>query len=356
MSRIYYNPLDGSDSTSAVTSALFSSNTFVIADLFMWQSMDFVSFNPYADYLTWCYTNADFPIETGYLQLMASGSAPLGTWDNGFTAAPLTFIPEKFNHPKLEYGIGFENRTVEVDWFIDDSKQYPSSGGGVVTENCYTPKHLTLKQALLLGAFDECNFWIHRAVYSDSPNRGGTLLGTTLMHRGFIRSVEAALDHLKITVAALIDLFQVIKIPTQTITPNSRSVPYLPAVGAPPGFPGLISNVTVGAVNALDSLTLVSDLGSFAYARDVLKDCYISFCPFIDGASYPFGILAPNGMSPPPTFRICGNDATTTTSCVLYFYKPPIVGNGSFVNIFGQASYSTGAPGFRSVPPPEFGV
>jgi len=361
MSRIYYD-VNGTDTTSAVQAALLNSQTYVIADLFRFQAMIFWNGNAYGDYGDFVFTNADFPIFINKYQIGTSGTAQLGPYSGGNVYPQgLTFSPEKINHPKLEYDVGFEAKQVEIEWFMDDSKNYgvlfgsPLIAQAVVPMNtAISPVSLTLKQALLLGSFDECPFWIHRAVFSDSPNRGGILLGTTLMLRGFIRSVEAAMDHVKITVDSLLSIFQTTKLPVQTITPNTRSIPFYPAASAPPGG----ANIDSLTINSLYSITLNSNFGTFTWTRDILKDCYISFVPFISGAGYPTAIFAPEGKAPAPTFRIAGNDAGVVGHCTLYFYKPPIIPPGAFFNIFGQFSYSSpgAAPGFLLVPPPEFGV
>jgi len=53
------------------------------------------------------------------------------------------------------------------------------------------------------------------------------------MFRGFIRKTAATASQMKISLASLLDVFQSVQIPTQTITPNNRTLPYIPVAVSP---------------------------------------------------------------------------------------------------------------------------
>jgi hypothetical protein len=347
MRKIY--DVNGTDVTSTVLASLQAGNSFVFAKLFRFLVMNFWDYNPYGQYENFTFTDAGFPIFINQYQAFASGVSQLGTWTGGaMNADGLMFIPETMNCGTLEYAVGFEDHPVDVTWPMDDTKKYES---GICMPNALNPPNLTLKTAFALGAFSECPFWIHQAIFDNFPSQGGSLLGTTLLFRGYIRTATVTRTSLKLGIASLMDVFQQIQVPTQTITPNDRSVPYAPAAAGEPGG----TNIDLVTVLSLTSLNLHSNFGSFSLAKDALKDNWMTFQPAI--ISYPRDLLPGPGLPPPPMWRIRGNDASSTGDLVVYFYEPPIVPANTLsplINWFGQAPLGgTSAPGFPFVPPPE---
>lgn len=355
--RKIYSPT-GSDVTSTVQSYLLANRKLVTAYLYSWQFMIFWNYNPYGNWGMYCFTDAAFPIFLNRLQLTAApGTSAVGTYWNGVAQNNgLTWLPENLYHDKLHYGIGFEDHPVEVTWGYDNTVNYGVLEGAVSLSNiaptypteAQSPVNLSLKQALLLGAFDECPFWIHEALFTDFPNQGGTFLGTTLMFRGFLRKVEASASLLKFSVNSLMDVFQQVQVPTQIILPNTRASSYIPAVSA--SFGG---DFTIGPVI---SPTVVQFGTSETIGRDAMKDYFVTFEPNLVTGFH----IYQSGMPSAPAFRIAGNDASTGSAITLYFYETPIVPGNSFpaaVNIFSQLSQSTGVnPGFPYVPPPEYSL
>jgi len=353
MSRIILD-VDGNDVSASVQAFLLAGQSFVMCNLIRFVTIDFWDYNPEGAYVNFSFTDGDFPVFINKYQVGPTGSAQLGTWTGSTqNANGLTFYPENIVRDKFEYAVGFESNPTELSWWIDDNVDYGGKFSGSSLTSAISPVGLTLKQAFILGAFDEVPFWIHRAIFSDLPSRGGTLLGTTLMYRGFLRDIDVAVDHLKLSIDSLLSVFQDTQIPTQTITPNARVDPYFPAVGGPSGgaFTDLINVLTPW------SIQLHSNFGTYTYTRDQLKDCYCTFQPFITGAAYPSAILPKPGLPPPPSFRISGNDAGSGSNVTLYFYKPPILPQSAPVNfnIFGQNTMNTGN-GFPDVPPPELSL
>jgi hypothetical protein len=347
--------VNGNDVTASVQAFLLGNQSLVMVDLVRFLCIDFWNYNPDGNYVNFAFTNADFPVFVDKYQVFATGAAQLGTWAGGSQLTNgLTFLPENIVRDKFEYSVGFESNPCELSWWMDDNVDYGLKYTGSSLTAALSPVGLTLKQAFLLGVLDEAPFWIHRAIFSGLPSHGGTLLGTTLMYRGFLRDVDVGVDHLILSVDSLLSVFQDTQIPTQTITPNARRDPYYPAAGGP--TPG-------GAfVNGLTPLTpwsleLTSTFGTFSYTRDQLKDCYCTFGPFLTGANYPGGILPVPGLPPPPSYRISGNDAGSGHNVVLYFYKPYILPTNSPINfnIFGQNTMDSGN-GFPDVPPPELSL
>lgn len=334
--------------TSTVVSDLKAGSSFVFAKLFRFQCMNFWHYNPDGDYEDFTYTDAAFPIFINKYQTAASGVAQLGTWSSGhLNADGLMFQPDTMECGTLEYGIGFEDRPIDVTWPMDDTRDYLGSSGISLT-SAISPANLTLKQAFTMGAFTECPFWIHLAIFDDFPSRGGSLLGTTLMFRGYVRTVTATRTLLKIGLASLMDVFQNVQLPTQTITPNNREIPYVPA--APGSAGGAFVDSLI--VNSPTSITFHSNFGTFSVARDAQKDEWFAFQPFI--GSYPIGLLPGPGLPPPPMWRISGNEASSGSDFTFYFYEPPVVPSGNVIgNRFGQSDLGSGTHGFPFVPPPE---
>jgi hypothetical protein len=351
--RRIYNPSTGADVTSVVQGYLTSGQTFVFADLYSFFTVDFINANPDGGSAWWTYADSAFPIFVKQFQIgWLPGSyvpkmAQLGPLQTNGTnlAIGLTFQPEVISHNNLTYEVGFSSNPVEVTWAIDETKSYgPWSWSGVLSQitpvsNCLWPHNLTLKQAMLLGIFDMVPFWVHRAIfYPDFPTRGGSFVGTTLLHRGYLKTVAGSTDNVKIKIDSLMQVFQDTQVPVQTIMPNSRSMLFVPAPA------GGISLTNPVAVNALD-ITVTGTL-----AQNQLTDYWISFCP---GGGVLQNFTSGNPL--PPLFRVRGNSATSGGTATINFYEPYVMGNSPVVNLYGQNQFSNtlGAPGFPYVPAAE---
>lgn len=233
-------------------------------------------------------------------------------------------------------------------------------GSGVIASGLYP----SWQQGFSAGMFDECPVNIHRAFFNGDPKKGGTLLGTTLMFRGFVRQSETAQDHVKLTLTSLLDLFQEIQIPTQLIQPGNRTTPYVPA-----GITYTINNMD--AVNSTPTVLRFNNSLPSPPADHALQDAYM-----ITGAVTTF--TPQNGQPQPPFLRIRDN-VTTGGVLYIYLYEPTVIpldklanewvmsdhisGTGwtkqaATIAILTQlpTSNSYGAPGFPSVPLPEIGI
>jgi hypothetical protein len=321
--------------------------------------MNFWDNNPYGNYATFCFTDAEAPLFLNYAQLTPNGASQLGCWGgNPATLHPtgLSFIADNITHDKLSYGIGFEDKPVEITWAMDPARAYSALMYSTSLTAPYWsaladasfPANLTLKQALVMGLFTECPFWIHSALFTDFPRLGGTFLGTALMFRGFIRKTNSTASLLKITLASLLDVFQSVQIPTQTITPNNRTLPYIPVAVSAYADTGLFSNYSSPVfVNPLQ----LQIHTTFSIPAGYLQDCFLSFNP---GVYAGFSIFKA-GYPTSPTFRIQGNTAGPGT-IQIYFYEPYVwPQTASGFNLYQQQT-TAGGPieGLLFVPPPEF--
>jgi len=348
--RHVFDPILGSDVSTTVQAALQAGQELVTAFLYSWRFGLFWDYNPYNSYCTYTFTDAAFPIYVNKMQQSAVGAVQIGPYSHGSVdPIGLTFQPENFTLNELNYDVGFADHPVEVTWGINDSIDYgvlinTVLGGTYLTypSNAMLPAGLTLKQAFALGAFSECDFWIHQAIFSDFPANGGTFYGTTLMHRGMIKSVKITSSLIKFEISSLMRVFQETSIPTQTITPNNRSLPYLPFAASPYGGDWALNS-------SPNPLTLVFNT-SESINTGALQDSYISFNP----AGYAGFNGYFSGMSPQPVFKIQGNDASTGSTVNVYFYTPPIVpGVIGGYNLFSQQPLTGVAAGFENVPMPE---
>ena len=340
--RTIYDPLTGADNTATAKSFLQSGQTLVSSYLYSWKFVPpWLSNNSGS-------TQAYYAILIKTLQLAASGVATVTP------TAGLTFIPSfPIGFDKLEYGIGFEDHPVSMTLDLDDSKTYSAivnttGGASTAPQSAFTPANLNLKQAFLLDVFRECPFWIHQAIFTDFPSKGGTFLGTALMFRGFIRKVDASGSSLILTISSLMDVFQQVQIPTQTLTPNNRALPYI------------LGQILVGSdsfgfstFNVI-SPTVFQMSGGGPFTYNQLRDCWITTVGSWDA----FEFVAPparNGNPPTPTWRIIGNDASVAGLTTIYFEKAPIVCvSNAFLTLYSQNPLSGGSPGFPFVPPQEF--
>ena len=352
--RRVFDPNSGADVTSTVQGYLTSGRTFVMANLFRIQLMDFVANNPNGNYASLCYTDADFPIfvnkaQRGWLPGYQPNVEQLGTYTGGnLNANGLTFLPDTIQRSKLTYGIGFQASPLELVWAIDETKNYGyylGSPPALTTFNQATyPPNLTMKQAFLMEAFDRCPFWLYRAIfYPDFPTKGGSFVGTTLMFRGYIRNAVGSKESLRLTVDSLMQVFQDTQVPTQTIQPNSRSPWYVP--NPEPAFGGDFNSASPTGPTSFTVATAEN------VTAGALTDCWVTFCP----NAGVFSGFTP-GYPVPPVWRIRYNTAASGGSVTIYTYKPYIMGNGTYVNVLGQAALNAGVPGFPYVPKPEASV
>jgi hypothetical protein len=332
----------GEDVTSTVQGYLTSGQTFVFADLYRFQTVDFIDENTEGAVVDWTYTDGAFPIELDYYQIGWTAGSYVPTL---YAVGGATFEPENISHGNFTYSVGFTTNPVDVTWFIDETKSYgPWVDGEIVPiSNCSWPENLTLKQAMLLGVFDMVPFWIHRAIYyPDFPKFGGSLVGTTLMHRGYLRTVAGDSEKVKITIDSLMQVFQDTQVPVQTIMPNSRSALFVPTPDAPAGD-------TFTDPTPIDALNLQVNTPDPVDAN-LLQDCWASFSPS-GGALQGWK----SGSPLPPLFRIKGNTAASGGTLQINFYEPYVLGSVPVINIYGQNQFSntSGAPGFPYVPAAE---
>lgn len=349
--RSIYDPITGGDVTSTVHSLLRNSKTFVTFTLFRFQCMIFWDYNPYGNLGDFVFTDAPFPIFVQKYQVGANASSvtDLGYYHNGtLTPAGAIFLSDTMECQQLEYDIGFKDHPVQITWPIDDSVAYGVWVGSFVGEHetflngATSPVNLTLKRALMLGAFREAPFWIHSAIFSDFPSNGGSFLGTTLMHRGVIRKATANRSNIKLEIASLMDVFQQTQIPTQTLTPNNRALPYIPVAASPYGG-------DFGFVSATNEQTILFSTAE-TIAQDALRDSWMMFQTTpASGTGYFTGRVSA------PGWKIAGNEASTGSQVTVYFAAPPVIGGFPvLINVFTQLGTSGGAVGFPYIPPPEF--
>lgn len=356
--RKIYDPFTGADVTSSVQSALQSGTSFWTCQLYSFECFDFIHYNPYGNYMEFAYTDADINLWLKYAQRGATGASQLGTYGGGggviFNFTGLNFLSTNISYDKFVYGIGLEDNPVEVSWYMDPKVDYMTQtyGSGAVQWGslsiCTYPANLTLRQALAMNVFTECPFWIHTAIFSDAPSRGGTFLGTTLMFRGYIRSVKTTKSAVKLTLASLMDVFQSIQVPTQTMTPNNRALPYIPAAASPYMDGGIFVHYSGGTFISPVHLQVTT---TFSMPTSALRDSYMSWAP----AGYTGAPPYANGKPPAPVWRIEDNSAGPGVIDI-WFYEPYIVpvsiANWNFYAQLVQSGGST--QGFLNIPPPEF--
>jgi hypothetical protein len=371
--RPIIDPTAGTEIGASVRATMLSKQSFVMCNLYSFSNRAFWIFNPFNYCALWTFTDADWPISLDYVQLtsqafgatLLSGiNSPGGVnrlfWINGNTSSTsVMFLPHAigasndggFKHSALTYEVGLAAHDVDVTWFVDDRFDYfamfgPYSGGTPINPPNTTPPILSMKQVMsYYRAFDDCPFWIHRAFFSDFPKNGGSLLGTTLMWRGFIRKTEAAPDYLKISLGSLMQIAQDTPLPSQLIQPNARSAPFVPnpnGSGGVFGTPIVRVSAKTYTVKALTTLL-----------ANQLQDCWVTFWGSAGSVNY-----APQSGVPPfttPVFRLQSNTAASSGSnMTITFYDPPIIpGSPSGIGVFSPNTENVGAPGFPFLPPPE---
>lgn len=346
--RKIYDAASGADNTSTAVAALKAGRKLVTAYLYRWEFMDFVDYNPYGRFCSFTFTDAAWPIFVQYYQIGAGGAQQIGTFP-GSAPEGFTFTPEAFHLDKLSYGIGLDDRPAEVTWTVKDSIDYPY---GFDFNPFYvihhlgdasSPSHLTMKQAFAMGLFSEAPFWIHQAVYTDFPNQGGTFLGTALMFRGAVRGVTATRSKMKIQLASLMDVFHTIKVPTQTLTPQSRALPYIPVATSLYG--GDFSSPTVLGLQVIQFSTTES------IPANAMQDSWVIFNPAVYAAEPSYQSGTPSAVP----FRIQGNSASTGSSVTVYFYDTVVVPvSFAAITVYAQPSATAAPSGFLYVPMPEY--
>ena len=351
--RTIYDPQYGNDVTSSVQSILASGRTFFTRFLFRFQVLGFWFNNPQNNFVDFTYTT-DFPIIVYKYQTTAVGANPLGPYSGGVLVnSGDVFLPERIEvSGSFQYEVGFADHPVEVTWYIDDEVNYMGNSRQPFNQ-VLTPPNLTLKQAMISGAFNEAPFWIHQAIFTSDPRTGGTFIGTVLMWRGYIRKVTPTRNALVLSISSLMDVFQQVQIPTQTLLPNCRAVPFLPAPGGT--YSG--NKTTWTGIDSVVSPTAVTFLwGPGTHIlTDALKDYYMAFTSNSAGGILPWG----TGMPPAPFWRIRGNDDNNSNTglVTVRFYEPPIIPvSVSDIIVYGQTSQTGTPPGFPYIPPPEFAV
>lgn len=347
--RTIFDPTNGNNVTSTVQALLQAGRTLVTSYLYRWEFMNMFSYNPYSNQSSYVFTDATFPIFVEYYQLGPGAAQQIGIYDRpGGSTVGLTFLPEAMNVNKLLYGVGLQDHPVDVTWNIKDSMSYGAlvNTGGVgetYPEDSQSPNNLTLKQALCMGLFTECPFWIHQAIFSDFPRNGGSFLGTALMFRGFIRSVTANRSKIKITLASLMDVFQQVQVPTQTLTPNNRALPYIPAASSAYG-----GDFSVLVINGPQEISFTT---AETIPQNAMQDSWMTFLP----ATFAANPVFLNGQPPAIAFRIQSNTASSGGHVTLFFYEPIQIPPGAVLfNFYSQLTTQGGNQGFAHLPPPEY--
>lgn len=349
--RIIYDPISGADVTTTVRTTLTTTRTLFIRWLFRFQCQLFWDSNTVGTLVDFAFTD-DFPIFINKYQTQSIGAAQLGTYTGRAITTPngVTFVPEPMEIDKLDYGIGFEDHPVDVTWYIDDSKQYNAANTSSGVYLALSPQNLTMKQAMCMGAFNEAPFWIHQAIYSDDPSRGGTFLGTTLMFRGYIRKVTPTKNSLVLSLASLMDVFQQVQLPPQIIMPNSRAVPFYPAAGGT--YAGVwFSLITVISPTVIQFQRFAASPA--AVPQSGLRDYWFNFTTTTGTNPWQSSFV------PGPSWRVQDNDVSSGNTVVVYFYEPPVIpGTVGGINVYGQLSLTSvsNPPGFPYVPPPEYNL
>lgn len=338
MSRRYY---DGSGAdVSAATIAFMQgggvNGTLVVADTH-W--LEYIS--PGSNSITPAnlfMTSAPFPIKVANLQVTAGPT--------GVQTVNANFLPASIARSSFDYEIGFSDQTVDVTWLVDDSIQINNLGWG-------------FKWALLSGYFDEYPWYIHRAIFTDLPSNGGTLLATTLMWRGFIRDAKADRSQVTITLASLLDIFQQTQVPTQVIQPGSRMPPFFPA-----GNASVIGGSLGGSFSSFSTpmdIQFNTLAGPFAPISDhALAGAYLTSV----NAPPPVWKAAQSGAPFAQIFRLRDNVTDIAGILHIYPYEPinpvSLLGNfgSTYINVYFQSAIGLAgavAAGFPFVPPPETG-
>jgi len=338
--------INGNDVTTSVSAAMFSSTVMPICDLYWFRYIDpkHSSIASVIHYTDLFMTSGPFPVGVNKVQQLAGPS--------GLATINATFIPARIKRAALNYEIGLKDQSVDVTWYIDDSKTLTSVAWG-------------FKWAFLSGYFDESPIWIYKAIFSPpaTPNAQPIFLGTTLMWRGFVRDVQADRGQVVLTVGSLMHLFQNTQIPTQTIQPGNRLPPYLPTGpgGNTIGHP--LSGVVVFSTSTPTDIQLdFSTLGGSLIPDHAWRDWYFTVINNVPPNL--FAASSTSGSPQPQLFRIRDNLTTnspSTNTLHIYPYEPinPVLlvaapDNAShFITIYPPQSLTGGAPGFPYTPPPE---
>lgn len=225
------------------------------------------------------------------------------------------------------------------------SYYYPSSGGTAPISIPASPGEtftftsadagFNLKQILAAGYCDGAPFWYHKAIF----NPDHTLLGTTLMFRGYLRDVECADDHIKFTIASLMEAFNQVQVPTQLVQPGNRSVQIVPPQ------PTQVLGSVLGTSTSTDlqfSATAADHLFQGGFISMAGHDTY----------------AVPNALGTMvPSFIRIRDNITISGTLHLYPVAPIVVNTNSLSPVAAWAksslSNSNGAPGFPYIPGPN---
>lgn len=337
MRTVYDNT--GADITATAKTTMFNATTLPLADLF-WFS--FVSPGDPAlfghiKYTDMFVTSAPYPVGVAKLQATPGSS--------GVVTINATYLPANIARGTLTYEVGLSDQTCEVTWFVDDTITLTNVTWG-------------LKWALVSGYLDDSPVWIHRGIFTpnSNPNLPPTLVGTSLMWRGFIRDCKVDRGQVVITLASLIHIFQQVQVPSQTVQAGSRLPPFAAAGN------GSVIGGSLGCVFESASTPIDLQFTAGAPTPDhAMRDAIILSI----NEPPPNVHYAQSGKPQPQVFRIRDN---VNISGVLhvYPYEPinplTLIGNPNsspqYINFFLQSDIGSGsvAPGFPLVPTPETGL
>ncbi len=331
--RTIYNT-NGTDVTSTVKAYLLANRTLLVRELWWFQFVNSFSYNPYGYLLNYYYANAEWPIAVNWAQkttqLANINATFLPVGGNGFKGV---------RRGNLTYGIGFEDNPLDATFLFDNTTQiYPDVNAAAIT----------FKQCVSRGYLFERPVWLYRAFLSDPQ----TLLGTTLMFRGYIRGSELTRDSIKLTCASLMDQFQNTQVPTQTVQPGNRRAPYLP------GYGGNIGSLTGLPGGTPTDLLFTHAVGDMPIPSDgALRDCCM-----VAGSVFQYS--PGTNATPPPTLVPIRDNKFISGVEHIYPYEPVDVGmiytTGVYTYFVSNAAPITNtgpdhATGFPNVPPPELG-
>lgn len=341
----YVFDTNGNNITSTAQSALMGASVLPMCNLYWLQYVNPASSAAGPNILVSNLFMTDAPYPVGVNKLQGQ-PGPLGV-----VTVNAVFQPWKIERGALEYTIGLEDQTLDVTWYTDDDAAGVFPG--------VFPPPWGWKWAMLAGYMDDCPMNVYTAFFNPptGPNSAPTLLGTTLMWRGFIRDVKADRGQMTTTLSSLMHIFQNVQVPTQTIQPGNRVLPY--ATGTPTLFGNSLTGITPLVTSTPFDLQFTLTTG---YPADhVLRDWY-----FTSHQQPPPNGWTPHSQQPgPQMYRIrdnIKNNNPVTNTLHVFPYEPvnpvtlvlPTLGTPTYMEIFSPQNPSLGGTsGFPYVPPPE---